>query len=338
MLKMKTKLTEMFGIKYPFIQSGMQWLAIPQLAAAVCNAGGMGTLNVTCWTSLDEFADALDEMNSLTSKPYIVNISLAPTQTQRLDSEEIFKTIKICGEKHVAAIETSADDPREFISAIHEAGMRHIHKCPNYKVSLSMERKGVDAIIIAGYEVGGHPSADGVGTFVIARRCAADMKIPVIAAGGIADGQGVAAALALGAAGVAMGTRMVCVEECPISENHQQWIIEHSEKDTVLAQRTIGSMMRVSKNNASVLANVIEDSGIAAGHSTERIVQDLIPVISGQKTRRSFIDGNVDASIFCAGMGMGLVHDVVPVKVLFDRMAKEAEETIMGLTSVFVRD
>ena len=106
---MKTKLTEMFGIEYPIVQSGMQWLAVPQLAAAVCNAGGIGTINVTCWPTLDEFADALDEMNSLTSKPYIVNISLAPTQ--RLDNEEIRKTIRLCGEKHVAAIETSAEDP-----------------------------------------------------------------------------------------------------------------------------------------------------------------------------------------------------------------------------------
>ena len=122
--------------------------------------------------------------------------------------------------------------------------MRHFHKCPNYKVSMSMERKGLDGVIIAGYEVGGHPSADGVGTFVIARRCAADMKIPVIAAGGIADGHGLAAALALGASGVAMGTRFVCVDECPISDNHRQWVINHTEKDTVLCQKTIGSMMR----------------------------------------------------------------------------------------------
>ena len=143
---MKTKLTEMFGIEYPIVQSGMQWLAVPQLAAAVCNAGGIGTINVTCWPTLDEFADALDEMNSLTNKPYIVNISLAPTQ--RLDNEEIRKTIRLCGEKHVAAIETSAEDPREFIADIKSAGMRHFHKCPNYKVSMSMERKGLDGVII----------------------------------------------------------------------------------------------------------------------------------------------------------------------------------------------
>jgi nitronate monooxygenase len=238
----------------------------------------------------------------------------------------------------VAAIETSADDPREFIPDIKAAGIRHIHKCPNYKVSMSMERKGVDAVIIAGYEVGGHPSADGVGTFVIARRVAADAKIPVIAAGGICDGHGLAAALALGASGAAMGTRMVCTDECPISANHKKWIIDHSEKDTVLAQRTIGSMMRVTKNNAALLANVIEDRGIREGWSQEQIVKSLIPVISGQKTRASFVDGNVDASIFCGGMGMGLVHDVVPVAVLFERMVKEAEDTLRTLNTFIAED
>ena len=330
---MKTKLTELLGIEYPIVQSGMQWLAVPQLAAAVCNAGGIGTINVTCWPTLEEFADALDEMNSLTSKPYIVNISLAPTQ--RLDNEEIRKTIRLCGEKHVAAIETSADDPREFIADIKGAGMRHFHKCPNYKVSMSMERKGLDGVIIAGYEVGGHPSADGVGTFVIARRCAADMKIHVIAAGGVADGHGLAAALALGASGVAMGTRFVCVDECPISHNHQQWIIDHTEKDTVLAQRTIGSMMRVTKNNASLLANEIEERGLRLGYSPERILKEQMPVITGQKTRKSFIDGNVDSAIFCTGMDMGLIHDVVPVKTLLDRMVKEAEEDIDAVKAMF---
>ena len=331
---MKTKLTEMFGIKYPIIQSGMQWLAVPRLASAVCNAGGIGTINVTCWSTLDEFADALDEMNELTSgRPYIVNISLAPTQ--RLDANEIRRTIKLCGEKHVAAIETSADDPREFIPDIKAAGMRHLHKCPNYRVSMSMERKGVDAVIIAGYEVGGHPSADGVGTFVIARRCAADLSIPVVAAGGVADGHGLAAAISLGAAGVAMGTRFVNTTECPIHKNHQQWIIDHTEKDTVLAQKTIGSMMRITKNNAALLANEIEARGLANGYDTTRILKEQMPVISGQKTKAAFQNGDVGSATFCTGMVMGLIHDVVPVKELLDRMVAEAEATVKEMVSMF---
>lgn len=331
---MKTKLTEMLGIDVPIVQSGMQWLAVPQLAAAVCNAGAIGTINVTCWPTLETFADAVDEMNELTGgKPFIVNISLAPSE--RLPPEEIIRTIKLCGEKKIAAIETSAEDPREYIPAIKAAGVRHFHKCPNYKVSKSMEKKGLDGVIIAGNEVGGHPSIDAVGTFVIARRCAADMDIPVIAAGGISDGQGLAAALALGASGVALGTRMVNTTECPIHPNYHKWIIEHTEKDTILMQKHIGSMLRAAKNNASLLANEIEERCVAQGKSVQQIVNEEIGIISGYNTMRTFQDGNVDGSVFCAGMGMGLIHDVVPVKVLIDRMVKEAEETIDMIKASF---
>ena len=157
----------------------------------------------------------------------------------------------------------------------------------------------------------------------------------VIAAGGIADGHGLAAALALGASGVAMGTRFVCVDECPISDNHRQWVINHTEKDSVLCQKTIGIMMRVSKNNASLLANEIENRGLRTGKGPMDILKEQMPVITGQKTRVAFQDGNVDSAIFCAGMGMGLVHDVVPVKVLLDRMVKEAEETINSIKASF---
>lgn len=330
---MKTKLTELFGVEVPIMQTGMQWLATPQLASAVCNAGAIGTITITCYKDLDEFADALDEMNSLTSKPYMVNIPLTPSQ--RLTDEMIRKAMKICGDKHVAGIETSGNDPRDYIPEIKAANLLHFHKCPNYKVSLSMERKGLDGVVIAGYEVGGHPSKDGVGTFVIARRCAADMKIPVVAAGGISDGNGLAAALALGASGVAMGTRFVCTDECPISDNHKQWIIEHTEKDTVLCQKAIGSMLRVTKNNASLLANAIEENGLRNGLSEAEILKQQWPIIMGDVTRKSFQDGNVDAAIFCGGMGMGLVHDVVPVKDLIDRMVKDAEACIDSVKQCF---
>ena len=200
---------------------------------------------------------------------------------------------------------------------------------------MSMERKGVDAVIIAGYEVGGHPSADGVGTFVIARRCAADLSIPVVAAGGVADGHGLAAAISLGAAGVAMGTRFVNTTECPIHKNHQQWIIDHTEKDTVLAQKTIGSMMRITKNNAALLANEIEARGLANGYDTTRILKEQMPVISGQKTKAAFQNGDVGSATFCTGMVMGLIHDVVPVKELLDRMVAEAEATVKEMVSMF---
>lgn len=318
---MKTKLTEMFGIEYPIVQSGMQWLAVPQLAAAVCNAGGIGTINVTCWPTLDEFADALDEMNSLTNKPYIVNISLAPTQ--RLDNEEIRKTIRLCGEKHVAAIETSAEDPREFIADIKSAGMRHFHKCPNYKVSMSMERKGLDGVIIAGYEVGGHPSADGVGTFVIARRCAADMKIPVIAAGGIADGRGVAAAFMLGACGVQMGTRFLSAEECSIHPVYKERILKANDLCTMVTGKRLGHPVRSLRTNFARNYAKAEYGGMD---------DEALEALGSGALRKAVVEGDLEEGCFLSGQVAAMVNKIQPAAEIVREVIEGAEPVLKGAT------
>ena len=318
---MKTKLTEMFGIEYPIVQSGMQWLAVPQLAAAVCNAGGIGTINVTCWPTLDEFADALDEMNSLTNKPYIVNISLAPTQ--RLDNEEIRKTIRLCGEKHVAAIETSAEDPREFIADIKSAGMRHFHKCPNYKVSMSMERKGLDGVIIAGYEVGGHPSADGVGTFVIARRCAADMKIPVIAAGGVYTGEDIKKYMDLGASGVQMGTRFVATYECDADDRFKQAYIDAKKEDIVITKSPVGMPGRAVR---TPLIRRLEAGERLEPQWCAQCMQGCRPSEIPFCITHALIQavkGNREEGLFFSGASVGLLDRMCSVRELMEELTRE---------------
>jgi len=320
----KTRVTEMFGSKYPILQTGMQWLGIPEFSSAVCEAGAIGTINVSCWPTPEEFHENVKIMKSKTDKPFIVNISLTPGLTK---GEEVKKYIDICGEEKVACIETAGDNPGSLIDDIHAAGCYHLHKCPNYKVALSMERRGADLVTIAGYEVAGHPSKDGVGTFVIARRVAKDAKIPVIAAGGIADGNGLAAALLLGASAVGMGTRMICTTECTISDNHKQWVIDHTEKDTVLGQKSF-SMMRVARNNAVLLSNEMEARGAT--------FQELYKVCSGKAAGEAYRTGNVDGGIFACGQAAGLVNDVVPVKVLLERMAAEAEAALDQVKGYFV--
>ncbi|MCC8084947.1 MAG: nitronate monooxygenase, partial [Clostridium sp.] len=208
----KTKFTEMFGIEKPIVQGGMQHLGIADFASLVSNAGGMGTMNITCYPGIDEFREDIIKMKELTDKPFIVNISLVPDLTK---GEEIFQYIDVCAREQVAAIEFAGASPVEFMPACKEAGIRIIHKSPNAKVAASMARKGADVITIAGYEVAGHPSLDGIGTFVIANKAAAvrgEDGGPVLAAGGVADGKGLAAALALGAKGVVMVTRFVATK------------------------------------------------------------------------------------------------------------------------------
>jgi Dioxygenases related to 2-nitropropane dioxygenase len=313
----KTRFTEMFGVEKPIVQGGMQHLGIPTFASLVSNSGGMGTINITCYESVEVFTEALDEMNRLTSKPYIVNISLVPDLTK---GEEIFRYIEACASRHVAAIEFAGASPEEFMPACKKGDIRVIHKSPNAKVANSMVRKGADVITIAGYEVAGHPSMDGIGTMVIANRVAAENDVPVLAAGGIADGKGLAAALALGASGVVMGTRFVATTECPISDNHKQWILDHGEKDTLLVQKSIHNMARVANNMAAKLTLEMESRGTT--------LKELMTVISGKNSKVAYRSGNVDGGIFAVGPAMGLIHDVRPVGQLMDGIIAEAEAVI----------
>ena len=321
----KTKFTEMFGIEKPIVQGGMQHLGIADFASLVSNAGGMGTMNITCYPGIDEFREDIIKMKELTDKPFIVNISLVPDLTK---GEEIFQYIDVCAREQVAAIEFAGASPVEFMPACKEAGIRIIHKSPNAKVAASMARKGADVITIAGYEVAGHPSLDGIGTFVIANKAAAvcgEYGVPVLAAGGVADGKGLAAALALGAQGVVMGTRFVATKECPISDNHKQWLLEHTEKDTVLVQKSIHNAARVANNLAAKLTLEMEARGTT--------LQVLMTVISGKLSRQCYKNGNIDGGIYALGPAMGLIRDIKTVQELMDGMVDEAEAVINGLRS-----
>ncbi len=318
---LKTRFTEMFGIKYPIVQGGMQHLGLADFASTVSNAGGMGTLNITCYDTPEEFETDVIKMKTLTDKPFIVNISLVPDLTK---GEVIRKYIDICAKQKVVAIETAGADPSEFISQIKEAGIKLIHKTPSAKIAKRMEEKGADVITIAGYEVAGHPSTDGIGTFVIANKAASICSIPVLAAGGVADGKGLAAALCLGCEGVVMGTRFVATKECLISDNHKQYIIDHTERDTVLIQQSIKNMARVADNMASRLAAEMESRGTT--------LQELMTVISGKRGRVAYRTGNVDGGIFAASPAMGLINEIITVQGLMDNMCADAKSIIDGLS------
>lgn len=320
----------MFGIEKPIVQGGMQHLGVSKFASVVCNAGGMGTINITCYPDLASFEEDVICMKQLTNnKPFIVNISLVPDLTK---GEEIFKYIDVCAKHKVAAIEFAGASPAQFMPACKEAGIKIFHKSPNAHVAESMMKKGADVITIAGYEVAGHPSEDGIGTFVILNKVAAIGKkygVPVLAAGGVADGKGLAAALALGADGVVMGTRFVATDECPISDNHKNWILEHGEKDTILVQKSIHNMIRVSNNMAARLTMEMEKRGTT--------LQELMTVISGKNSKKAYQTGNVDGGLFAASPAMGLINDIKPVNVLLDDMIAEAESVIGEMEAKIVR-
>ena len=238
----------MLGIELPIIQGGMQHLGVPELASVVSNAGGAGTINRTCYKDNDAFREGLRQMNEMTNKPYFVNISLLPGVNV---GDDVLETIRICGEMGVKAIETAGSRLGQLVPLIHEQGMLHFQKVPGARYAKSAERAGVDAVNVVGFECAGHPSMKAIGSVVCTRKAAKICSIPVIAGGGYADGYGMAGAIAMGAEGVIMGTRFVATQECTIHPNFKEWIVNATEDDTLLCQKSIKNMVRVANNDCA---------------------------------------------------------------------------------------
>ena len=317
---MRTRITEMLGIKYPVIQGGMQNVATPELAAAVSNAGGLGTINTTMYRDAGELREAIRRIKSLTDQPFCVNMSLLPDVNVGEDARAY---IEICGNEGVKVIETAGTKPDALCPLIHEAGMLHIHKVPATRFGASAQKCGVDAVTAVGYECGGHPGMDGIGTIVLANEASRTLTIPVIAGGGIVDGRGIAAALALGAEAVIMGTRFMCTTEAPISDNHKQWILDATERSTVLAQKSIRNMVRVADNKAARQCLEMEAGG--AG------LKELMAVISGKNGKEAYETGDLDRGLFPVGVGCSLIHDVKSVGEVMEELMAETVETVRRL-------
>lgn len=314
----------MLGIKYPVIQGGMQYIAYPALAAAVSNAGGLGTINATNYKDTASFHQAVKQMKHLTDKPFCVNINLLPDTNV---GDEIKRYIDICGSEGVTAIETAGIKPDGLVRLIHDAGIFHIHKVPASRYGLSAQTCGVDAVTAVGYECGGHPGMDGIGTIVLANEASRTLTIPVIAGGGIVDGRGIAAALALGAEAVVMGTRFLTAEETPISQNHKDWIMRSTERSTLLIQKSIHNMMRAADNKAARTCLEMESHGAS--------LHELMEVISGANGKSAYTSGDVDRGIFPMGVGCSLIKDVKPATDIMDGLIQEAEKSLKRLTSQF---
>ena len=318
---MKTRMTELLGIKYPIMQGGMQHLGVPELAAAVSEAGGLGTINVTIYPDPEDLRKAIKEVKAKTDKPFAVNISLIPSLHP---GQELFDQVKVILEEGVTAVETAgaAQELADVLNA-HKDQVKWIHKAACVKHAKKAESMGADLITMAGFEVAGHPHTDGVGTMVLANRTAREVKVPVLAAGGIADGRGLLAALSLGCEGVVMGTRFVATTECPISDNHKEWLLEHTEKDTVIIQKSIHNAARVANNMAAKLTLEMEKRGTT--------LEELMTVIAGRLSKKCYKNGDIDGGIYALGPAMGLIDDIKPVQQLMDDMVAEAEEVIGGL-------
>jgi nitronate monooxygenase len=316
-----TRVTDLLKIKHPIMQGGLQHLATPELAAAVSNAGGLGTINATIYPTISEFREAIRQVKSLTKNPFCANVSMLPTLSPGELTPEYFKLIV---EEGVPVVETAGRDPKEFVPLLKAAGIKLIHKVAAVKYAKKAEEAGADIVTIVGVECAGHPGMDDITTMILGNKVAKTVKIPVLIGGGIADGAGLVAALALGGDGVVMGTRFVATEECIIHPNFKRWIVESCENDTILIQRSIKNMIRAMKNEAAVKCLDMEKQG--AG------LPELLTVISGKKGRACQVGGDLQGGVFAAGQAIGLIDEIKTVRKVIDDVISEAEAVTQRLT------
>lgn len=318
----KTKVTEKLGIQYPIVGGTMMWVTTPEFTAAISNAGGLGVLASALYKSAEEFAQALDRLMDLTDKPFAVNLNFFP-MLRPIDNNEY---VDVMVKKGVKIVETSGHSaPDDFALLFKQAGLTWIHKCVGLRYALKVQAMGAHIITVVGYENGGATGKLDIGTIVLVPRIVEAVKVPVIGGGGISDGRGFLAALALGAQGVIIGTRLLATQEAPIHPRVKEALVEASELDTMLILRSLGATHRAWVNAAAKKCVELE--------SAQADVAEILKVVAGENAKRLYDTGDLDAGILPCGQGIGLVHDIPTIKELFDRIVQEATDIARNLAA-----
>lgn len=318
----QTEITKILGIQYPIIGGTMMSISKADFVAAISNAGGLGILASAIYQTKEEFGVAIDRIKELTDKPFAVNINLFPSM-RPIDNDDY---VDVLIEKGVKIVETSGHSaPKDLCARFKEAGMTWIHKCVGIRYAQKVEKMGADIITIVGYENGGATGKLDIGTLVLIPSVKDAVSLPVIGGGGVSDGRGIAAILALGAGAVIIGTRLMLTKECPIHDNLKQALCNATELDTMLIMRSIGSTHRVWNNAAAQKCLEIE--------TAKGSFEEVLSVVAGDKARRMYDEGDIDLGVISLGQGVGLIHDIPTVKELFDTMMDEAKQSVARLTA-----
>ena len=319
---MKTRITELLGIRYPIVQGGMQWVGRAELASAVSNAGGLGILTALTQPTPDDLRAEIMRCRTMTRQPFGVNLTILPS-TNPPPYAEYMQAIIDSG---IKIVETAGNSPKEFIAAFKQAGVKIIHKCTAVRHALSSERHGVDAVSIDGFEAAGHPGEDDVPGLVLIPAAARALKIPIVASGGFADGRGLAAALALGADGINMGTRFMLTRESPIHQQIKQAIVAGSERDTKV-------IFKPFRNTARVFRNAISEEVAESEKRPGAVFEDVRPLVAGARGRAALEAGDVDAGILWAGQAIGLMDDIPSCAELIDRIVTQCRERLAAASA-----
>ena len=323
---LSTRFTELVEIEHPIVQGGMMWVGRAELAAAVSNAGGLGILTALTQPNPDALREEIERCRALTDKPFGVNLTILPSVSPPPYAEYRQAII----ESGVRIVETAGYRPQEHVDHFKSHGIIVVHKCTAVRHALSAERMGVDAVSIDGFECAGHPGEDDVPGLILIPAAAEKLRIPMLASGGFGDGRGLAAALALGADGINMGTRFCATIEAPIHERVKQLLLENDERSTNL-------IFRKFRNTARVVKNSVSDQVREVGEQPDATFEDVRALVAGAKGRLALETGDIDAGLIWAGQVQALIHDIPSCQSLISRIVADAEEIITDRLSRMLR-
>ena len=313
---MKTRLTELLGIETPIICGGMMRVGTAELAAAASNAGALGVMTALTLPTPELLQQEIEKCQSLTDKPFAVNLTVGVVATE-INYDDYVDVICQSG---VKIVETAGRSPEPFMEAFNTHGIKVIHKCVAVRHALKAERVGVAAVSIDGFECAGHPGEEDVTCLVLIPAAVQRLKIPVVASGGFADGRGLAAALALGAEGINMGTRFMVTQEAPIHNDIKQRIVEMDETQTSLIFRSYRNTARVYTNSIAKKVVEIENAGGDFGQ--------VHALVSGKNQDIAWTTGDIDAGMVTVGMCGGLIKDIPTCAQLVDNIMSDANHII----------
>jgi len=316
----KTRLCNLLGIDYPIIQGGMVWIANAELAAAVSNAGGLGLISPNAGMSrngdqVENLKKQIEIAKGLTSKPFGVNLPI-------LNNPQIEALVDVVIMAKVKVAVTAAGNPALYTSRFKEAGIKVLHLVAAVRHAQNAEKRGVDAVIAEGYEAGGHNGLDELTTLTLVPQVADAVSIPVVAAGGIADARGVVAALALGAAGVQMGTRFVATRECAAHQNFKDAVVKASDTDTVITGRKLGPT-RILKNEIATKLLAMEAAGASA--------EEVQAFIGSSRSRTGQFEGDlVNGEAYC-GSAAGMIKEIKSVAEVIQSIVDNYDKVLARL-------
>jgi NADH:quinone reductase (non-electrogenic) len=317
-MAIKTRITEMFGVETPIVMGGMTGVGYGELVAAVANAGALGFITAHMFQSAEALEAEIEKTRSLTDKPFGVNLTILPSLNP-IPYDEYRKAIIKTG---IKIVETAGRNPVDHMPDFKANGVKVIHKCTSARHSVSAAKLGVDVISIDGFECAGHPGEDDIGIMVLLPATVDQVSIPIIASGGMADGRSLIAALALGADGANMGTRFMATQEAKIHQNVKQKIVDSSEHDTILINRTL-------RNTSRVARNAVAETVVAIQQDPTKTIEDVRELVAGARGRANVLAaGDLDGGIWTIGQSAGLIHDIPTCAELVKNIMAQAQNII----------